>query len=342
MIGRQLARCFAGKYALLTFRRPGHARGDQGKVSGANLAFAVRFVAVSVLRLIGSRPRVLYIDIPKDGRSFVRNSGVLLTALVLRVRVVGDLAGEDFEFLRGRSLIGRYARSLVRRLYAIRVLGEHIATRLNDHGLDNAVVVSNGIDEPPDSGATRTLAADPSFLYVGKLAEAKGVLTLLEFMRMRRAAGEPGRLHLVGEWENAAFEARVLELLARDALGDSVEIHGLLVDDAKWARFRAADLLLHPTRWDGQPVTILEALAFGLPVVATKVGAIPDTIRPGVDGYLMADATAAELAAGVRAITESPETYSAYAARARASFLERYTSASFERGMAALLDAAAD
>ena len=51
--------------------------------------------------------------------------------------------------------------------------------------------------------------------------------------------------------------------------------------------FRSADVLLHPTRWDGQPVTILEALAFGLPVVATSVGAIPDTIRSGVDGYLM-------------------------------------------------------
>ena len=100
MIGRQLERCFAGKYSLLTFRRPRHARGDQGKVSGANLAFALRFVAASSLRLVRSRPRVLYVDIPKDGRSFLRNSGVLLTALALRVRVVGDLAGEDFEFLR--------------------------------------------------------------------------------------------------------------------------------------------------------------------------------------------------------------------------------------------------
>lgn len=342
MIGRQLEQCFTGRYSLLTFRRPRHARGDQGKVSGANLAFAIRFVAKSSLRLLRSRPRVLYVDIPKDGRSFLRNSGVLLTALLLRVRVVGDLAGEDFEFLRGRSLIGTYARGVLRRLHAIRVLGEHVAETLRAHGLENAVVVSNGIDEPPAANVERVLGPTPSFLYVGKLAEAKGVLTLLEFMRARKAAGEPGRLHLVGEWESPAFESRVRELLAAGELADTVELHGLLVDEQKWAQFRSADLLLHPTHWDGQPVTILEALAFGLPVVATRVGAIPDTIRSGVDGYLMADGSAGELSTGVHTLTANPETYALFSLNARKSFLERFTAASFEAGMAALLEDAAD
>ncbi len=342
MIGAQLERCFAGRYALLAFRRPRHARGAQGKVSRANLLFALRFAAVSSLRLLRSRPRVVYIDVPKDARSFVRNSGVLLTALALRIRVVGDLAGEDFEFLRDDAPVGRYAKALLRRLSAIRVLGEHIATTVRSHGLDNVVVVSNGIDEPPGTDVERRLGDEPSFLYVGKLAEAKGLLTLLEFMRERRDAGEPGRLQLVGEWESPTFEARVREQLVRDGLADAVRVHGLLVDDAKWAQFRSAHVLLHPTQWDGQPVTILEALAFGLPVVATKVGAIPDTIRSGVDGYLMADGSAAELAVGVRAITESAETYAGYSARAREAFRERYTSASFARGMAALLEAVGD
>ena len=131
-------------------------------------------------------------------------------------------------------------------------------------------------------------------------------------------------------------------LLAADGLADVVELHGLLVDEPKWAQFRAADVLLHPTHWDGQPVTILEALAFGLPVVATKIGAIPDTIRSGVDGYLMADDSATELAAGVRTVTANAETYAAFSLNARKSFLERFTAARFEQGMARLLEGAAD
>ena len=56
----------------------------------------------------------------------------------------------------------------------------------------------------------------------------------------------------------------------------------------------------------------------------------------------MADGSAAELATGVRTITESAETYAAYSAHARQSFDERFTAASFERGMASLFEAAAD
>ena len=169
------------------------------------------------------------------------------------------------------------------------------------------------------------------------LAEAKGVLTLLDFA----ATGAPGRLHLVGEWESPAFEDVVRRRIATEGLGDRVELHGLLVGDAKWAVFRAAHVLLHPTHWDGQPVTILEALAFGLPVVATQIGAIPDTIRSGVEGYLMANGSAAELAAGVRMITADAQTYAGYASRARASFLERFTSERFAEAMAKLFDEAA-
>jgi glycosyltransferase involved in cell wall biosynthesis len=338
MIGQQLEQCFSGRYSLLVFRRPGHARADQGRVTAANLGFGLRFVVRSSLHLIRVRPRVLYVDIPKDGRSFLRNSAILVVALALRVRVVGDLAGADFQFLRRRTFARAYGRWLLRRLAAIRVLGEAIAATLSAHGLDNAVVVSNGIDEPPGAAVTRALGPELSFLYVGKLAEAKGILTLLDFVGELVAAGHPGRLHLVGEWESAAFEAQVLARIDADRLGDRVQLHGLLVNDAKWQVFRAADVLLHPTRWDGQPVTILEALAFGLPVVATEVGAIPDTIRSGHNGYLMRDHSSAELWTGVRAITRDAECYAGYSVQARASFLDRFTSAQFERSMAALFD----
>ena len=338
MIGQQLERCFAGRYSLLAFRRPGHARAAQGRLSFANLGFGLRFVLQTSLRLLRTRPRVLYLDVPKDSRSFLRNSAILIVALALRVRVVGDLAGADFQFLQRGSTIGVYGRWLLRRLAVIRVLGEPIAATLRAHGLDNAVIVSNGIDEPPGAAVERTLGREPSFLYVGKLAEAKGVLTLLEFVRELAASGNPGRLDLVGEWENPAFEAKALALIATDGLDDRVRVHGLLVGDAKWQMFRSADVLLHPTHWDGQPVTVLEALAFGLPVVATRVGAIPDTIRSGVDGYLMADRGAAEIAAGVRAITCDPDVYAAFSAHARRSFLDRFTSARFEQAMSALLE----
>jgi glycosyltransferase involved in cell wall biosynthesis len=340
-IGAQLERLFAGRYDVLAFRRSGHTKRRQGRVSAGNVGFGLRYIAVSVARLLRSRPQAAYLDVPKDRMSFLRTSVVLLVAIALRVRVVGDLAGADFPFL-DRSPLGRYARAVLRRLYGIRVLGESVAATLRDRGLPNTIVVSNGIDEPPR--ALRERAFDPvaaRFLYVGKVAESKGVLTLVEAMAAS-AADEPGwRLDVVGEWESETTKRQVEAAVAAAGLEGRIAFHGLLVGDEKWAAYRRAHLLLHPSRWDGQPVTILEALAVGLPVVATRVGAIPDTIRHGVDGYLMEDDGAAELLAGIRYVLREAETYTGFCVAARAAYLERFSGAAFEAGMAALLEEAA-
>lgn len=342
MICRQLELCFAGRYSILAFRRPGHDRASQGRFTVSNVAFAARFVSRSSLRLLANRPRVLYVDVPKDGPSFLRTSLILLTAVALRVRVVGDLAGADFQFLGRPSALARYGRWLLPRLARIRVLGEAIAETLHAHGLDNAVVVSNGIAEPPDvpsdGRGTDGWSGPPTFLYVGKIAEAKGIFTLLGYVRSATESGTAVHLHVVGEWADEQLRQRVLDVVARDGLAESVEFHGLLVDDEKWELFRSSHALLHPTSWDGQPVTILEALAFGLPVVSTKVGAIPDTIRSGVEGYLMADNTVEELAAGVATVMRDADTYAEFSHRARRAFVERFTLKRFETAMAELLD----
>jgi glycosyltransferase involved in cell wall biosynthesis len=266
----------------------------------------------------------------------------LLVALALRVRVVGDLAGADFPFLADGSRIARYARSILRRLYRIRVLGESIATTLRERDLDNTIVVSNGIAAPPGPSVERAFPApETRFLYVGKIAESKGVFTLVEAMAATADAEPSWRLDIVGEWESAATRRRVLDMVVGAGVEGRLVFHGQLIDDDKWTAFHRAHVLLHPTHWDGQPVTILEAFACGLPVVATRVGAIPDTIRHEVDGYLMDDPSAEALLAGVRYVLSDPETYARIGTAAREAYETRFSAATFERRMATLFQDAA-
>jgi glycosyltransferase involved in cell wall biosynthesis len=338
MVGALLEQHFRDRCRVLAFRRPRHHRAAQGKVSRANVVFAIRFVATSAFAILRTRPRVLYVDLPKDAKSFMRNSLILLVALALRTRVVGDLAGGDFQFLSRPGWVAAYGRFLLRRVAVIRVLGTGVAETLQAHGLANARVLSNGIEEPPGAIVERRFPDEPAFLYVGKLAEAKGVPTLVELMARLAAREEPGRLHLVGEWENAEFAARMTSTIEKAGVSDRITLHGLRVDDEKWHLFRSCDLLLHPTHWDGQPVTILEAFAFGLPVVATRIGAIPDTIDDGVDGRLMADTSVEELAGCVSAILAGPETYERYSRNARAAFVGRFSAERFVENMVDLLE----
>ena len=339
-VGALLERLFTGRFGILAFRRPSHQKASQGRLSAGNLLFGLRYAGRSTIRIAKDRPRVVYLDIPKDTTAFLRSSVVVLVARSLRVRVVGDLAGADFVFLRGSWLVRRYGRWVLGSIDAIRVLGESVVATLRAHGLENTVVISNGIEDPrtpeADAGGVR-FDAKREFLYVGKIARAKGIATLVEFVDTFRDNGQPFCLHVVGEWENEQTRTEIEDEVRGRGLEDLVVFHGRLVGDAKWRVYARAHLLLHPTHWDGQPVTILEALAFGLPVVATRIGAIPDTISTGDEGYLMADSSPAELRAGVLEIMRDEQTYDGYRSRARASFEQRFTQAVFGQRMAGLL-----
>jgi glycosyltransferase involved in cell wall biosynthesis len=347
MVGAQLERLLSARYDVLALSRKRHDKARQGRTSVANLLFGARYIAVCCARIARTRPRVLYIDLPKDKPSFLRSSIVLLTAAAFRVRVVGDLAGADIPFLRERSLTARYARWTLRKVHRIRVLGASIASTLRDYGLDRTVVMANGIADPcagsDQHSEDRSLSSEEPvrLLYVGKVGLSKGALTLVEVMTAASAGGLDWTLDVVGEWESSATRDRVLASVAAAGLEQRITFHGLVVGDAKWAMYRRAHVLLHPTTWDGQPITILEAFAMSVPVVATRVGAIPDTVDHEVDGYLVAPGDVAGLVAGVRYQRRDTESYESARAAARAAFEERFTDTAFARSMSALLEQAA-
>jgi glycosyltransferase involved in cell wall biosynthesis len=96
--------------------------------------------------------------------------------------------------------------------------------------------------------------------------------------------------------------------------------------DDVMALLDAADLLLHPSRMEGFPIALLEAMAAGVPIVATRVGGVPEIVADGETGVLIDPAAGAgEIAAAVAAVRDDPARRAALAERARLRFEERFT-----------------
>jgi glycosyltransferase involved in cell wall biosynthesis len=151
----------------------------------------------------------------------------------------------------------------------------------------------NAVAAPPKSppGEAR------GFLYVGRLTQNKGVPTLL---RAWQQEGTLPPLRIVGTGE--------LEEMARDAAltTDTIEYSGPLPHDEVFRAMSRARALLFPSTWyENQPLTILEAFASGVPVIASRLGALPELVRDGETGLLFAPGDAADLAAKVRWATEN-------------------------------------
>jgi glycosyltransferase involved in cell wall biosynthesis len=154
-------------------------------------------------------------------------------------------------------------------------------------------VVYNGIDLELFRPGERSgdAAIPPTVLYVaGPNNPTKGFAELRPvFLRLRERY--PGvRLRVVGEPP------------AGIACEPGVEIVGEVPRRAMPEEYRRADLFVLPTLSDNTPVTLMEAMASGLPVVATAVGGIPELVEPGVSGRLVPPGDVAALAAAMEGL----------------------------------------
>jgi glycosyltransferase involved in cell wall biosynthesis len=168
-------------------------------------------------------------------------------------------------------------------------------------------VIHYGLDAPPAAWGTNPpddVPQDaPLLLAVCRLEPQKGVDVAI------RAVEEIPDAHLVVLGEGP--QRRELEQLA----GDRVHLLGRVPDVAAW--LRRADVLVHPVRWEGFGLALLEAMLASLPVVATRVSSIPEIVVDGETGLLVPPDDARALATALNRVLEDPDGYGA-AGRARA------------------------
>ena len=95
-------------------------------------------------------------------------------------------------------------------------------------------------------------------------------------------------------------------------------------DSIKAILYSAADLFVHPTRADNFPVVVLESMACGTPVVSYRLGGVPDTVRPGVTGYLAKPESVEDLAQGILQLIEDTRLRESMRPRCRQVMVNEY------------------
>jgi glycosyltransferase involved in cell wall biosynthesis len=169
---------------------------------------------------------------------------------------------------------------------------------------DKVTVVHYGLDAVPAAWAANAPVDVPAgsrvLLAVARLVPQKGLDVAVEALPAIRAVEPHALLVVLGEGpERARLEARAREL----GVGDAVLLPGRAGDVAPWLAL--ADLLVHPARWEGFGLVLLEAMLAALPVVATRVGSIPEIVADGETGAVVApDDPAALAAAAVRLLAD--------------------------------------
>ena len=103
------------------------------------------------------------------------------------------------------------------------------------------------------------------------------------------------------------LENKVKEMAQKKGLADAVRFPGFLDAEAKAREFAAADIYLNTNRIDNMPVSVVEACAFGLPVIATSVGGLPYLIEHRKNGFLVPDEDVKAMVEAVKSLLDDPD-----------------------------------
>ena len=133
-------------------------------------------------------------------------------------------------------------------------------------------------------------------LFVGRLSAPKGIYDLFDAIPQVVARCPGTKFVLVGVAENAAMEPVIRSAAERRGIAPHIAFLGSLEGRSKGIAFATSHMIVVPSWTEAFPLVIPEAMAAGLPVIATRVGAIPDFVTDGEDGFLVAPRDAPALA----------------------------------------------
>lgn len=251
------------------------------------------------------RGRIVHVHATVRGSAY-RKSVCVLLARALRRRVVlhvhsgaGDIAA--FAATRGRLSLALFRAAFGAADAVLAVSGASAEALRRAYGVGAVGVVPNAAPAVPPFTREPAPGEPVRVAYLGGFANpAKGGDVLLAALPELLAAPAPPRLTLAGPGELPAAAAAL-------AAGPGVEWAGWLGPEEKDALLREAEVFVMPSRSEGLPMALLEAMAYGMAVVATRAGGIPEVVDDGVDGCLVPAEDPGALAAALAGLSADPE-----------------------------------
>lgn len=301
-----------------------------------NLSGLVAFARVYV-RFVGAllrhRPAVACFLLSSNRVGFLRDSVLVLTAALFRCPIVGHYRGAHFDRFYDLSSpsLRTYTRFILRRLTGIIV--QAAALKQMFAGLfseERIAVLPNGLDFSDWPIPQRAVQTRIRLLFVGHVTYAKGFYDLILAYGQLRKSHPELELWFAGEtFDHDMQRFRVAELLdagqRKYFLDHAIEVNDCInaflaspaaqsarhlgrVDGAdKRAAFESADIFVLPSYTEGFSMAVLEAMAYGLPVVSTRVGALQEVLEDGIHGFLVEPGDSKALARALQRLVDDAE-----------------------------------
>lgn len=314
---------------------------DLDRLSLRKLARLVRLSARLVHVFATRRPQAVYFTLALRGRAFYRDCVLVAIMKLAGVPRVYHLHGHLPETRAGGHRAVRWRTALYRWVFRdawVIGLSNRLAAELDELvPRERVLVVPNGVAvrSAPDRCDRRGRVR---VLFLSNLTETKGPLVLIEALAILRARGIAFEATLAGAVHEHAFLDRCHAEIRRHRLEGQVRYVGPAYEEHKDRLLAEHDVFVLPTCRDAFPLVALEAMQAGIPVIATREGALPEIVEDGVTGLLVPSRDPAALARSLARLIADRDMQRRMGAEGRARCLQKYTDAAFEQNLAAALN----
>jgi glycosyltransferase involved in cell wall biosynthesis len=278
----------------------------------------------ALARKLSGEPGIVYLPLSQSTPGVLRDSLLVQLASRRGWKVAAHLRGSEFrQYYAGcNPLLRRWIRSMLARVDSVAVMGESL--RGVFFGLvpaERIAVVPNGTPPPRIDGVQR----DPNHvLFLSNLRRRKGVVEAVETALLVHKRRPSTRFSFVGAWEDAELE-RELRSRAQATNGAISFLPPVVGEEKDRLLGSAAVFLFPPVEPEGHPRVVLEALAAGVPVVATDRGAIAETVEDGRSGFVVDEPVPAVLAFQMLVLLDDDRLRTEMSEAARNRYLDRFT-----------------
>ena len=267
--------------------------------------FCTSYLRMAFRMMFDKRIKILHLHFAADG-SFWRKEKLLRLGKFFRKRVIMHCHASRFKDFYSEASESKkhWIMQTLRKADLLIVLSESwkqwfISIGLNENRI---TVLHNITDHPVLRPKIKEQDHKIHFLFLGEIGERKGVFDILRGLSKYKSSMENKIELRIGGNKN---EKLLLDIINKNGLNDIVKFEGWIEGDKKINLLNWADVFILPSHNEGLPISILEAMSYGMPIISTPVGGIPEVVTE--NGVLVTPGDEDEICYAMKKYIDNPD-----------------------------------
>lgn len=270
-----------------------------GRLDMVNVLIAFNSFIRMISRIKKYEPSIVYIPVSQNRWGYLRDSIFILLSKLMGRKIIIHLHGGFFDKFYERTDI--FMKCLIR--FSLYFVNKGIvlckAFKRIFEGLipeERIRIVHNGINDifrddyinDRISKLKFTDRSDWNITFMSTVSRDKGIFDFLKAARAILSEDNNFTFHIAGDWRYKSEKARADEYIRETGIGNKVIFTGMVKGEKKRELFEKSDIFVFPSKLEeGQPISIIEAMMAGLPIVGYESGCIKDMVKNDVNGYVV-------------------------------------------------------